>query len=364
MIQLRQRRIAVVAGVACAALAAGPLLPAQAAPAAQAAQAAPGPGWQLAFTEHYGGPAQGATYYDVSAAGPAAAWAVGIVGQAPSRPSAAHWNGRKWYSTPLPHGLSSYLEAVSADSAADAWAVSGLGGYLLHWHGGRWTVARTWPEHGLPSELTGVTAFSPTDVWVFGGSGAYPGLGTWHLHGTTWTKATGAGRNISFASALSPTRMWAVGGINAGADTIVRYGGGRWHYVTSKTLTGLQFQGITTLASGQVWASANAQADSFKSELVELTRTGRWIAVKVPWPVIAGKIAADGHGGLWVTAQKADGRSYLLHKTSAGHWYLIPEAPAGSAIFGLDRIGAGTSLWAAGTVPARPGTSAAIWRHR
>ena len=109
--------------------------------------------------------------------------------------------------------------AVSADGPLDAWAITV--GNVLHWHNGKWTVAKSFsPKGGPPGPLlTGITALSPTNVWVFGGTGYGVGRGTWHLHGHTWTKVTGAGRNIFGASAQG-NRMWAIGGRNG--DSLLR----------------------------------------------------------------------------------------------------------------------------------------------
>ena len=57
-----------------------------------------------------------------------------------------HWNGTSWarVAAPSPGRFASSLNAVSADSASDAWAVgcecTGGGGHtvILHWDGTRW----------------------------------------------------------------------------------------------------------------------------------------------------------------------------------------------------------------------------------
>jgi hypothetical protein len=328
---------------------------------ALAAPATAKPGWHIAFSQRYGGGEDGSVYWDVAVAGTSAGWAVGSVGTDPSRPVAAHWNGRSWRRTAMPPGLSSYLIAVSADSPQDAWAVSGLGGYVLHWQGTGWSVAKRWPERGLPTELTGVTAFSPTNVWVFGGSGAWPGVGTWHLQGRTWTKVTGAGGNISFASAVSPTDIWAIGGIMAGQDAIMHYSDGHWRHVTAAALDGLQFSGITTMGQGQVLAAAALQTNVFKGYLVQLSG-GKWRRIAVPWPANLIKIGPDGKGGIWLTAQNRTYGEYLIHRSARGRWYRIPLRQRGT-MFGLAQIGTSTSLLGAGAVVGKPGSDAAVWAY-
>jgi hypothetical protein len=328
------------------------------------AQAATHPGWRIVFSHQYGGPANTAQYWAVSSAGPGAAWAVGGAGQTPDIPGwpvGAHWNGRGWFVAPMPHGLADPLTAVSADSGDDAWAVSESGGYLLHWTGGRWSLARRWPEHSLPTQVTGVTAFSPTNVWVFGGSGAFPGIGTWHLHGKTWTHVHGLGNNITSASALSPTDMWAIGGIEVGQDAIMRYIAGHWRHVVAKPLAGLQFDGIVAQRNGQVWALAVIPSTPFKSYILHLVE-GRWHSLRVPWQVQPGQLASDGRDGVWLSAVSGD-TVFAIHLTAAGRWTRTVVGSRGNSFFGLNLIAGTASLWGAGSMTPKTGLRAAVWAY-
>ena len=326
------------------------------------AHSGPNLGWRVVYSHHYGATSAFSTFWSASATGTRNAWAVG--GRTPNgapgsgRPLAVRWRGGRWRASRLPRGLTSYLFAVSADSASDAWAVSGQGGYVLHWNGSSWSVARKFPESGLTRQITGVTAFKPTDVWVFGGSGAYPGVGTWHLHGKRWTKVTGNGGNIDSASALSRSDMWAVGGIKAGQDAIMHYSGGKWLHATGTALTGVQFHGIVALSKGNVWASAGLQSNPARAFLVHHTSAG-WVRVHLPWAVEPGRLASDGHGGIWATASSGK-KTWLVHRTASGRWsrFALRE---GSFAAGLTRIPGTRSLWATGSLSQQAGSKAAIW---
>ena len=169
-------------------------------------------------------------------------------------PIAARWNNGRWTVNSLPRGLNSPLVGVSADSSTDAWAIGPS--FLLHWHLGRWTVARRWPQaQGIGESLSCVTAFSPANVWVFSSSGASGSLGTWHLHGHTWSEVHGLGGNIAAVSALTPSNMWAIGGINVAEDSIVHYLDGVWRHVTAPALKGLQFRTVLAISPVNVWAT-------------------------------------------------------------------------------------------------------------
>jgi hypothetical protein len=315
------------------------------------------PGWRLVYRHLYV-PGNSA-YFAVTAVSGRSAWAVGsadFAGPTGGVPTAAQWHNGRWTATAMPPHLTSILWAVSADSSTDAWTISNLGGYVLHWHSGRWTVARRWSESGLQRELTGVTAFSPTNVWVFGGSGVFPGIGTWHLHGHTWTKVTGPGGNISFASALSPSDMWAVGGTTVGEDSIVHYAGGKWHHITSRALRGLQFNGILAVSRGNVWALATNGGKPSTARLLQLSR-GRWTARALPAGFDPTHITADGRGGLWFTALNRTNAVWLLHRSATGRWAIVRDPGA----LALALIPGTRSLWGAGAVSHKSGFEAAIY---
>jgi hypothetical protein len=168
-------------------------------------EAATSTGWQVAFRGHFGPAGMGNDLLAVAASSMASAWAVGgteTSGDTDVSPVVLRWNGTKWQASTLPSGLIGTLSAVSAPASNDVWAGSLINGYLLHWDGTAWSVAKTWPG-SQSGQITGITAFSSTNVWVFGGSGAFAGLGTWHLGGGTWHKVTGLGGTVDGVSALS-----------------------------------------------------------------------------------------------------------------------------------------------------------------
>jgi hypothetical protein len=328
-------------------------------PGAQAALARTG--WRLAFRHVYGPVSYSSTLFHVAAPDAGDAWAVGGSGNGDAFsgfPLAAHYRNGTWHHTPLPRGLTGMLLAVSADSRTDAWAV-GVDGYVLHWRDGSWHVAKRWHEpKSLPREFTGVTALSPHNVWVFGGSGFTAGFGTWHLAGGTWTRVKGAAANITFASALSRTDIWAIGGKNAPQDAIVHLSHGRWSYLTSKALAGLQFAAIVAAGPGQVWAAASVGGGSVGTELVHLSH-GRWTSVRVPGHYVGEGIASDGAGGVWLAAVPFGHPTVLLHRSAAGRW---TRYSIGNPV-GLTPIPGGTSMWAVGSIRLMGRGAAAIWRY-
>jgi hypothetical protein len=246
-----------------------------------------------------------------------------------------------------------------------ACTVSQLTGYALHWDGTSWSVARTWPEHQLATEITGVTAFSPSDVWVFGAPGASPGIGTWHLRGTTWHKVTGLAGGISTASAISRSGMWAISADSVAPDDILlHYNGTAWQQVSSTALTGLQFGDILALSDSNVWVTAT-KPGRLPQQLLHFDGTN-WTSVPVPSGVQVRQIATDGSGGLWFSAARSSSQVPVAeHRSSAGTWSSHPLPTGTGQAFGMALIPGTTSLWAPGYLSSSGGTGsdAVIWDH-
>lgn len=366
MIRPRSAHIMIGAGLAATALAAAAVLP---------AQAASGTGWRIVSTRHFGAAGDSNYLYAVATSATTDAWAFGTSqpdGATPAGgPIAEHWNGTNWQAATLPSGLSGTVIAASAQSASDVWAVTDISGYVLYYNGATWTVAKQFPEPGggLPLQLTGVTAFSPTNVWVFGSSGAGPGLGTWHLQGTTWTQITGTGGEIASASALSPTNIWAVAGdSNAPQDIIVHYNGTAWQQSASTALNNIQFSpSIVAMSATNVWTTGSINNGTTNVPyLLHMTAT-TWNRIKIPYAVDPERVAPDGSGGLWISAVVvgATGNQwYVVHRTKAGTWSRS-KIGASDQLFDITSIPGTTSMWGAGSKPASSGsgTNAAIWAY-
>jgi hypothetical protein len=331
------------------------------------AQAAASPGWRLVASHHYPPRADFNALNTVVAPTKTDAWALGgnNIGSAAGTnlPVAQKWNGSTWHAVTLPAGVTGPLWAASAPAANDIWAVTGQTGYLVHFNGSAWSVARTFTS-GLFA--TGVTAFSPTNVWVFGRTGAGPGLGTWHLHGTTWTDVTGLGGSVSTASALSATDIWAIGSVgNNPQNAIVRYQGDGWKRVTSPALPRATFTRILALSPTNVWVSGT-KAGTNKPLLVHLHGT-TWTAVTVPFKVDLDAMTSDGQGGLWMTAEALSppDKIWAVHlavsSTGALTWTRQLLDAGGGFAYDITLIPGTTSLWAVGSKPATTGSNVAIW---
>jgi hypothetical protein len=136
-----------------------------------------------------------------------------------------HWNGRRWSVVPSPNpgATGNCLFDVAAAGPRDAWAVGQRSGtdtdtpLVEHWNGHRWTVV-TVPSAGLTGSLLQGVAVSGTEVWAVGQSDdaadqARPLVE--HLAHGTWTArritSLGSGfSNVTGVAIVSRT-AWLVG---------------------------------------------------------------------------------------------------------------------------------------------------------
>ena len=166
--------------------------------------------------------------------------------------------------------LAGSLDAVSAGSATDAWAVGQTRTtktLALHWNGTSWTQVTTPAPGAFGSLLSGVIEISPTNVWAVGSSNTSSGSKTLALHwnGTRWAQISTPNSGISTlsgVSAVSANDIWAVGsgGTQTRETTLVLHWDGKaWTQVPSPTPGlrngGGQLTGVSSLTGSDAWAS-------------------------------------------------------------------------------------------------------------
>jgi hypothetical protein len=320
----------------------------------------------MAVTRHYGGSRDASGYSAVVAPSATDAWAFG--GTNPgggSVPVALRWNGKRWRPWPLPPHLTGFISDASAPSGRDIWAVSYDGGYALHWNGTRWSVAKRWRH---PDVLTGVTALGPADVWIFGTTAAgVSGMGTWHFNGHSWARVAGPPKQIYRASAVSRRDIWAVAATRRGSF-VEHYDGHAWRRVrTGHALDHASLDDVLALSRNSVWVVGNLSARRGEGRLVLAHFDGRrWTQRLTPWHADTGRLAPDGFGGVWVTADQGGTHSDAL----VGHlpdrcqptWAAVQHG-LGSGVTGIATSRGTRRVWLSGGFLTKAGGDAAVWAH-
>jgi hypothetical protein len=332
-----------------------------------AARAASSTGWRKSVIRHYGAKHDASGYSAVVAPGGSSAWVFG--GTNPggtSAPVALQWDGTQWRARPLPKGLTGFISDASASGRRDIWAVSAAGGYVLHWNGVRWSVAKTWHVHGA---LTGVTALSPRNVWVFGTTAAgLHGMGTWHFNGRTWTSVGGAAQQISRASAVSGRDIWAVA-TTRNRGMVEQFNGRAWRPVnTGRALAGAHLDDVLAVSRHDVWIVGNLPGRHGDGRLILAHFNGRrWIRIMTRWNADTGRLAPAGHDAVWVTADNSGSRSTALIGrvcVSCAPSWSIMRWGQGTGISDIAVSRKTGTIWVTGGFLTAAGGDAAVWVHR
>jgi WD40 repeat protein len=121
-----------------------------------------------------------------------------------------HWNGSAWQRVPIPPTVIE-MTGVADTGTGDAWAVGMNPGHdgnvpiVLHWNGGSWTQVSSPSQTAQPDELNAMTALSASDAWAVGTEGSYPLI--LKLNGTRWNIAPAGGVEpaVSASASAIPT---------------------------------------------------------------------------------------------------------------------------------------------------------------
>jgi hypothetical protein len=213
-------------------------------------------------------------------------WAVG--GEITSSGGSAlvlHWNGTNWVRAAIPALSSGGPAAVGATSASNAWAVGSesasfpaIDTLTLHWDGTAWTQVPSPSPSSSDSALQAVSATSASNAWAVGQY--FPPTGpvktlTLHWDGTAWTQVPSPSpgnispthfpaNDLAGVAALSASNAWAVGDyftrVSQGQQApqiplVLHWNGAKWVRVTVPgTFTDTGLSGITMVSPSDGWA--------------------------------------------------------------------------------------------------------------
>jgi hypothetical protein len=324
----------------------------------------------------------------VSAASRTSAWAVGYYVGKKGDPLTLieHWNGDSWRQVPSPdpgRGLSE-LDAVTAISAKDAWAVgfdtrgsAGSRCLIERWNGARWATVPAAGPGRTDCQLTAVTAISARDAWAVGsyqhpGPGHQPGAKLSlieHWNGTAWRQvaspspggdSTASVTGLTGVAATSARNAWAVGYYVSDADVslyrtlIEHWNGSAWATVPSPSPgrpdAGSRLSGVAA-TSTSAWAVGNA-VGPFALRYVR----DRWRQVPVPSRNYKIKtlaaVAITSAASAWAVGDDGPRHPWTLRWDGSGWDTKRAPYPPGDTYTELVAVTAPSpaAIWAVGTV--------------
>jgi hypothetical protein len=301
-----------------------------------------------------------------------------------------------WTVVPSVNPSATTLNAVSARTAADAWAVgenqgagddAGLQIFAERWNGTRWQQAPTPNIVRQDERLLGVSASGPNDAWAVGNTNSISAAShntlAAHWDGTAWTivptpAAASGGRLASLygVADLGPANAWAVGQGKDARPLAEHWDGTAWSVVpvpvpavpSGTSFANAVLSSISAVSATDIWAVGTTTAIQNASKAV----TRFTLAMHyngTAWSIVTTANTAEPTGLSGVTAISATnawavGNGFNnVHDTSASvankavieHWngtaWSIVASPAG--LISVDRISAAsaTDIWASGQAP-------------
>jgi hypothetical protein len=301
-------------------------------------------------------------------------------------PLVEHWDGSSWTQVDVarPGGPLYDLHAVVAPSATEVWAF-GYTRYAQHWNGTAWQrVALPEPKGAQSPEFNGAAALSPNDIWAVGdaelhGSTSPARAIVDHWNGHSWrlvpVPPSDYYSRLVGVTALSPSNVWAVGGVGVGKSgaerTLTMHWNGKvWKRVPSPnpatpfTPAGSVYGSLAAVAGDSahdVWAVGEynrvaANGDRAIHPLVLHWNGARWRAVSSPDPagsahrsLLSGVVALSATGVWAVGSQAHHGTRWVQHALAehwdGTRWQIVPTTD--NPLTGVSGLSA-NDVWAVG----------------
>lgn len=311
-------------------------------------------------------------------------WAVGystpLSGQRINASVIEHWNGTQWsmVSSPQPGNYRDFLEAVTALSSTNVWAVGAYenarGGFeqpektlVEHWNGNAWSVVPSPNQAAFTNALFGIAALSATDIWANGSASSLSGKSkalSEHWDGTRWSivPAPDPGsytNGLGSLSALSSSNIWSVGSFSNAkfglSQTLVEHWNGRqWQVVQSPNRGNLgdALASIAAISAQDIWAVGwYLNAEEELETMTDHWNGSKWSVIPSPNPpggdnVLHGVAALD-DADVWAVGSSAEGP--IVFSWDGHHWHMAPTLGQRVRLLWSVAAFSPASLWAVGS---------------
>src|SRR3989440_348480 len=225
-------------------------------------------------------------------------WAVGYATADSSSPSQAlieHWNGTQWsvVSSPQPNGWTSDLAGVAAISSNDVWAV---GSYVTttstfilieHWDGTQWSIVSSPNPGAYRNNLNGIIAISSSDVWAVGNFAVSNSSSsrtlTEHWDGQQWSvvPSPNVGSNDNLFTSVAAISTTDVWAAGIGNGGLVEHWDGTHWSIVLKKGTPY-FTAISAISHRNVWVVGWVLVNGNQQTAIEHWNGRKWNTVTSP----------------------------------------------------------------------------------
>jgi hypothetical protein len=327
--------------------------------------------------------------FGVSAVSVGDVWAVGVT--LPQEVQPGHWwsagTGGEWRTVPSPGRRpgDSFLNAVAALSASDAWAV-GLSRspdgpartLVLHWDGRQWAITDS-PNAGPgDNSLVSVAAISARDAWAVGyrdAGSVYRSLGGalgWRsLDSRAAAAARRPGRRAERGRRDPSGVVWAVGGSararGPSQPLVLRLDGRSWSPVPAPaSLHSATLNGVAALGRRRAWVVGATRSGGGDRAFGLRADARTWRIVPIDLAaalsIDLNAIWAPAPDDMWAVGSSFDGRWYrpLVEHRAGGRWsgVPVPDIPGHDGrLMAVDGLARG-ELWAVGSASPAGGRPA------
>ena len=163
-----------------------------------------------------------------------------------------HWNGSTWSKVISPTPLNKNLNAIACVAGNDCWAVGQTGGIFARYDGTSWSSVVT---PGIPSTTyRAVFCNHGNDCWAVAGSNTFAHFtgGTGWGWNATVTALPNATYNGLWCNATND--CWVVGQKNSSQDLIGHWNGSTWTRNSSTPLTPVNLNAVHCTSANDCWA--------------------------------------------------------------------------------------------------------------
>jgi hypothetical protein len=273
--------------------------------------------------------------------------------------------------TPVTKTHATWLQAVGAVSATDAWAVGSdnanpSNSYphprAEHWDGVSWSIVKApLPNGSIGGSLQGIAVISSTDVWAVGwykDFNAVDSVLVEHWTGSAWklvsTGLLGTDVSANAVVAISAGDIWLVGikGVSPRHTFTAHWDGVKWKTVASANQSGSVedfLYRVSASSSTNVWAVGSWTDTGTSHGLIERWDGVAWKVVKSKAAFTLNGTAAISGSDAWAAGYDAAWSTLVIQHWNGTSWNLSTPPSTSQPTVGGMAAAATDDVWLAAT---------------